>query len=120
MKALKVAVFSIAGLLLTSLVAQFTAACPDLISSLGAIGTAAIGGAATYLMRKPLVKAGGKALVVGVIGAAFAGAVNAVTSVCGADFIHQAPSLAMAGVWVAIGLYLRAPHEAPAPPAPKA
>lgn len=117
LKALKVAAFSIIGLLITSLVAQLTAACPDLISSLGAILTATIGGGMTYLMRKPLTKAGGKALIFGVVGAAFAAGVNAVTSVCGADFVHQLPSLAMAGAWVALGLYLRSPKQPPAPPA---
>ncbi len=116
LKALKVAAFSIVGLLVTSIVAQVTAACPDLISSLGAIATAAIGGGAAYLMRKPLTKAGGKALILGVVSAAFAAGVNAVTSVCGADIIHQLPSLAMAGAWVALGLYLRSPQQPPATP----
>lgn len=111
MKSLKVAVFSFVGLAVTAIVAKVTAACPDLISSAGAIGMAAIGGAGTYLLRRPVEKAGGKALVLGVLGAAVAGVIDTVNSMCGADFVHQLPTLAVAGLWVAVGLYLRSPHE---------
>lgn len=104
-------VFGLLGLILTSIVAQVTAACPGLEANVGAILTAAAGGAIAYLLKSP--PHGAWAVVTGVAGAGFAGLMQQVQTICGATFIHQLPTLAMAGVWIGLSHYLQAPSQAP-------
>ncbi len=112
---LKTVVFALAGAVLTAVVAQVTGACPSLLAEGPAIVMAGAGGLLSYWSRKPLTAAAGKAVATGVIAGAFAAAVAAVAAkvdvVCGAGFVDKLPSLAMAGVWVGLGLWLKAPHE---------
>lgn len=108
----KTAVFALLSAVSTAVVAQFSGACPALLTDLPAIATAVVGGVITYLMRKPVQSPGVKALLTGAFGAAVAGGMQALSQACGADFVHQIPALATAGLWVGLGLYLRAPHEA--------
>jgi len=115
-RALMTAVFAVVGAVLTAIVAQYTAACPALLTNLSSILTAGFGGGATYFfLRKPLQNAAGKATITGLLGAAVAGLLQQVTALCGSDFVHQLGPLAMAGVWIGLGHYLQAPHESPAP-----
>jgi hypothetical protein len=107
----KVVLFALAGAVLSGAVAQITGACPDLVSALPAIIMAGVGGGVTYLMRRPVNKPATKALLTGAVGVAFGAAVQQLDQVCGPGFVDKVPSLAMAGAWVGLGLWLRAPHE---------
>jgi hypothetical protein len=109
----KVVLFSLLGAVASGAVAQITGACPDLLSAAPAIAMAGVGGAVTYLMRKPLQSAGTKALLTGLGSVVFAGVVQQVNEVCGAGFVDKIPAIATAGAWVGLGLWLKAPHESP-------
>jgi hypothetical protein len=109
----KVVLFSLLGAVASGAVAQITGACPDLLSAAPAIAMAGVGGAVTFLMRKPLQSAGTKALLTGLGSVVFAGVVQQVNEVCGAGFVDKIPALAVAGAWVGLGLWLQAPHESP-------
>lgn len=118
LKAVKIGGFALASLILTSVVAQFTGACPGLINEAPTIATAVVTATGAYLMRKPLTNAGLKAIATGTVGAAGAALVQRVTEVCGTDFVRQIPTLVTVGACVAIGHYLQAPHQSAAPPTP--
>lgn len=111
MKTLKVAAFSLAGMVLSGAVAAVTGACPDIVSAAPAIVMAGLGGLTTYLMRRPAAKAGMKALAIGA-GAALLGAVvQQVNQVCGPGFVDKIPALAVASLWVSFGMWLKSPHQ---------
>jgi hypothetical protein len=118
-KKLKVVVFGLGAAVTSALMAQVTGACPTLLANLPTImvatATGAFGGLATYLMRRPLQKAGGKALVTGAAAAVVAsfGAtfVPQIELVCGPGFVDKLPSLITPALWIALGLWLKAPHE---------
>lgn len=110
---LKAVGFALAGAIATGVMAQVTGACPGLIGAAPAIVTAALGGIMTYWMRKPLTSAAGKATLAGCGAFALATVVEQVKQVCGGDFVQQLPTLAVAGLWVGVGLWLKAPHEQP-------
>lgn len=108
---LKTVAFALVGAVVTGAVAQITGACPDLLSALPAISMAGIGSGITYLMRKPLQGAKTKALLMGAGAIVIGSFVQQINSVCGAGFTDKIPSLAMAGAWIGLGLWLKAPHE---------
>ena len=105
---LKAVIFGVAGAVITSVVAQLSGACPDLLSQMPALITASIGAAAAYLMPKA---GGAKATLAGVAGALFAGTMQQLTAICGASFVEQLPALIAAGVWLGLGAYFTA-HRA--------
>jgi hypothetical protein len=108
---LKTVAFALVGAVVTGAMAQITGACPDLLSALPAISMAGIGSGITYLMRKPLQGAKTKALLMGAGAIVIGSFVQQINSVCGAGFTDKIPSLAMAGAWIGLGLWLKAPHE---------
>ncbi len=110
---LRVVGFALVGAVLSGALAQITGACPDLMSALPAIIMAGVGGGVTYLMRRPANRPATKALLTGAGSVVFGVVVQQVNQVCGPGFVDKIPSLAMAGAWVGLGLWLRAPHESP-------
>lgn len=115
----KILLFGLGAAVSSAVMAQVTGACPGLLANLPTILiatlTATVGGLTTYLMRRPLQNAGGKALATGAITAAVAAfaatLVPQIEVVCGQGFVKHLPQLAVAGVWVGLGLWFRAPHE---------
>ncbi len=120
---LKTVLFAVGAAVSTAVVAQITGACPELLSAAPTIITAVVGGIATYLMRKPLSNPGVKAAATGIGGFVVATLAQQLDLVCGVGFVKKLPALAMAGVWVGLGLWLKAPHENPGvfvtPPGPE-
>lgn len=112
---LKAVGFALAGAILTGVLGAWTGACPGLVASLPAIGVALIGSFVTIYMRKPLTAAAGKAAGTGVVAFGIATAAEQLKLACGADFVAQFWTLALAGAWVGLGLWLKAPHESPGP-----
>lgn len=108
---LKTVAFALVGAVVTGAVAQITGACPDLLSALPAISMAGIGSGITYLMRKPLQGAKTKALLMGAGAIVIGSFVQQINSVCGDGFTDKIWSLATAGAWIGLGLWLKAPHE---------
>jgi hypothetical protein len=111
----KTLAFGLVAAIVTGAVAQITGACPDIISSIPAIAMAGVGSVVTYLMRKPLTSPGTKALLTGAGSVALAAFVQQIDAVCGAGFVGKIPALLTAGLWVSLGLWLKAPHEAKTP-----
>lgn len=99
---------ALAGAVVTAVVAKFTTACPDLVANLGAIGTAAAGGAWAYLQARG--KQPGQSIVLGMGGAGVAAATVQIKLLCGPDFFTVLPTIATAGVWVGIMAWLKAPQ----------
>ncbi len=121
LKAGKIGGFAVASLLLTTVVAQFTGACPGLIGKAPALVTACVGAGVAYAIRKPLQNAGLKAFATGALGAVFAALVESVKSICGTSFLDQVPTLVAVGVCIAAGHYLQSPVMPPLPaPGPPA
>lgn len=101
---LQAVLFGIVGAVATAVVAQVTAACPDLLSQAPAILTGSVGAAIAYLWPK---QSGAKATLAGATAALVAGLMQQLQAACGADFVHQLPTLATAGLWLGIGAWLQ-------------
>ena len=106
--ALKTTAFGLAGAILTAMVAHVTAACPDLLASLPTIVTACFGSLLAFAWSKQKVQAAG---VAGFCAAGLAAVGQQISAICGADFTHQLPALAVAGLWVGLGAWLKSPHQ---------
>ena len=100
------AAVAIGGAVLTAVVAKLTTACPSLIANLGAIGTAALGGAWAYWQTRKDVT---HSLILGLGGAGLAAATVQIKLLCGPDFFTVLPTIATAGIWVGIMAWLKAP-----------
>jgi FtsH-binding integral membrane protein len=106
--AFKTTLFGLCGAVLTAIVAHVTAACPGLIASLPTLVTAAFGAMLAYAWSKQKVASAG---VTGFLAAGVAAVGQHLASVCGSDYVHQLPALAMAGFWVGLGAWLKSPHQ---------
>ena len=109
---LKPAIVGLGGGIVTAILANIWSACPDLKAQLVAIGFAAVGGAVATYMIRPKQAAGLKATLAGIGTLILGGIVTRVTAIC-PDLIAQLPALAMSGVTVGIGLWLRSHREPP-------
>ena len=99
-------VVGIAGAVATAVVARLTTACPDLFANFGAVATAGLGGAWAFVRAK---ENWGTSLILGAGAAGLAAMSVQIRLMCGADFFTVAPTVAMAGLWVGIMAYLKAP-----------
>lgn len=108
---LKTALFALGGMLFTAVVAKLTSACPDLLSSGGAILTACIAGGVAFWMKRPKAAPVATSLVIGFITAVGAGGIDALRSICGTAFITQLPTILTAVGWTTLGLWLTHPRE---------
>jgi len=109
---LKVGLFGLVGAAVTGVVAQVTAACPDIRGQLVAIGVAGLVGGMALWLSRPKEHAGLKATLTGLLTAVGAAVVTKVTAIC-PDLIAQLPTLVMAGVVAGAGLWLKSPKDAP-------
>jgi hypothetical protein len=106
MKILLATVYALLGCVVTAIVAQFTGACPTLVANLGAIVTAGLGGFFAFVANRPKDQPGGKAILSAALAAGIAAIAAQLKIVCGAGFVEQIPTLAMAGVWVGVGVFV--------------
>ena len=103
-------VVGLAGAVATAVVAKLTTACPDLFSNFGAVVTAGIGGAWAFARVKENWTT---SLILGAGAAGLAAMTVQIRLMCGPDFFTVAPTVAMAGIWVGVMAWLKAP-SAPA------
>jgi hypothetical protein len=115
MKGAWAALYAIFGFIGTGIVARLTMDCPDLAAAIGPAALAALGGAVTFYLNRPKTSAAGKSLLAGALAAGWAAFQAQVTTVCGAGFVEQLPTLVTAGAVVGLGLYLRSPKWPSAP-----
>lgn len=100
------ALTAIGGAVVTAVVAKLTTACPNLLSNVGPLVTASLGGAFAYVKLRENWKG---SIFVGAATAFIASGTIYLQQLCGPDFFTTLPTIATAGIWVGVMAWLRMP-----------
>lgn len=109
-RTLLTALITLAGAIVTGVMAKFTSACPNLWSNAGAIVTAGVGGAFAYWQSRG--QNAKETIVYGIAAAGLASMAVQVKLLCGPDFFTVLPTIATAGAWVGMLAWLNSPKPA--------